>query len=401
MSALRPEPRAAQLSSLTGMRFLAALLVFISHVAAARMFTNNQTNADLDKYLGTLGFIGVSFFFILSGFVLTWSAKEGDRPVLFWRRRFAKIYPVHFVTWVGGLLLVLQAGFPMTGKQFYPGLFLTNAWVSDFSVIRGTNGAAWSLCAELLFYLSFPLLLPLLKKIRPGNLWKWAAGAVLGAVAVPALAESLLPHQAFPGLKYDWYQFWAVYFFPAGRLFEFVLGILLARIVMSGRWIPRISLPVAALTLIPGYLLSVYVPNSFALVLPTLIPLGLVVAAGAQADNSGRTGWLGSRPMVWLGEISFSFYMLHMVVTYFGPVDFTSGRQFGVAEAIARAGGWFALTLVLSWVLYRGVELPIMRRWSRPRPKQSATPVVVSVPAPVAVAQDSADQERPVGSRTV
>lgn len=91
--------RPAALPSLTGMRFLAAALVFLAHMSAVRMFTDQQLNKDVDTYFGTLGSIGVTFFFILSGFVLTWSARTDDRPRLFWRRRLAKIYPTHFVTW--------------------------------------------------------------------------------------------------------------------------------------------------------------------------------------------------------------------------------------------------------------------------------------------------------------
>lgn len=379
-----PPQRPAALPTLTGMRFLAALLVFFSHVSAAWMFTDAQFNEGFDKYAGTLGAIGVSFFFTLSGFVLTWSARDGDRPLLFWRRRLAKIYPTHVLTWTAGLVLTLLAGQAVTTGEVLPGLFLVNAWVPEYLVIRGTNGAAWSLGVELVFYLCFPLLLALVKRIRAEHLWKWAGAVVLGALLVPLVAETLLPQETMPGLKYGWWQYWFVYFVPVNRMYEFVLGILLARIVMSGRWIP-VNRAVAALTLIPGYLLTVFVPTSYGLVLPLLVPLGLIVASGAQADIDGRTGLLGGRAMVWLGEVSFAFYMLHMVVAGPGPAKFGSGHQWGVVEAVSRIGGWFLLTLVLAWVLYRTVELPVMRRWSRPRARRvtagtAAAPVADPVP---------------------
>ncbi|MFF4324387.1 acyltransferase family protein [Streptomyces sp. NPDC001568] len=375
-AAIRP---GAALPSLTGMRFIAALLVFLAHMSAAGMFTDQLLNTRLDKYLGTLGAVGVSFFFVLSGFVLTWSARDSDRPGLFYRRRLAKIYPNHFVTWIAGLLLAVLAGTAVTGKEFLPGLFLVNAWFPEYLVIRGTNGAAWSLCVELVFYLTFPALLLWVKRIRPQRLWAWVGVMVLGAIAVAVIAESFLPYESLPGLKYGWWQFWFVYFLPVSRLFEFVIGILLARIVMSGRWIP-VSRPVAALTLIPGYLGTVFLPGSYGLVLPLLIPLGLIVASGAHADATGRTSFLGGRTMVWLGEISFAFYMLHMVVAYHGPAAFGSGRQWDTIEATARIAGWLALTLALSWLLYRFVELPVMRRWSRPRAR-AASPTTPTPPA--------------------
>ncbi|MFV0129255.1 acyltransferase family protein [Streptomyces sp. HMX112] len=358
--------RPVALPTLTGLRFVAALLVFLSHMSAAGVFTDGRINQRLDTWLGTLGGAGVSFFFILSGFVLTWSARDDDRPALFWRRRLAKVYPTHLVTWVGGLLLALWAGQAVTAGEFFPGLFLVNAWVPQYPVLRGTNGVAWSLCVELVFYLAFPALLPWVRRIRPGNLWKWAGAVALGALAVPVLAETLLPHQSLPGLKYGWWQFWSVYFLPVSRLPEFVTGMLLARIVSDGRRLP-VNRAVAALTVVPGYLLTVWLTGSYGLVLPLLAPLALVVAGAARADASGRTGVLGGRVMVWLGETSFAFYMLHMLVAYHGPVAFGSGQQWDTPWAVARIAAWFALTVVLARILYRTVELPVVRRWARPR----------------------------------
>ncbi|MGW7081740.1 acyltransferase family protein [Streptomyces sp. NPDC054866] len=367
--------RPPALPSLTGMRFIAAFLVFLSHLSAAWMFTSQQLNSDLDRYLGTLGSVGVAFFFILSGFVLTYSARSGDRPVLFWRRRLAKIYPNHFVTWVAGLVLALLAGRAVTGQEFFPGLFLVSVWVPEYEVIRGTNGAAWSLGVELVFYLAFPVLLSLLRKIRPEHLWRWLGIMGLGVIAVPMVAETLLTDQPMPGLKYGWTHFWFVYFLPISRLFEFAAGILLARIVLSGRWIP-VSRTVAVLSLIPGYLLTIHVPNSFGLVLPVFVPLCLIVASFAQGDIAGRSSPMANRPMVWLGEISFAFYLWHMVVAYNGPIDFGTGHQWDTPEALLRTAGWFTITLALAWALYRFIEVPVMRRWSRPRPH------LVPVPQP-------------------
>ncbi|MFE0178684.1 acyltransferase family protein [Streptomyces sp. NPDC059002] len=375
MSQTRAARRPSTLPSLTGMRFLAALLVFLSHLSAAWMFTDQRINDDLTTYLGTLGYLGVSFFFILSGFVLTWSARDGDRAPLFWRRRLVKIYPNHCVTWIGGLALALLAGSAVSGREFLPGLFLVNAWVPEYAVVRGVNGPAWSLCVELVFYLCFPALLALVKKIRPQHLWGWFGAVALGTVAVAALADALLPQQDLPGLPYGWYQFWAVYFLPVTRLLEFVAGILLARIVLSGRRIP-VSRTVAALTLIPGYLLTIHLPGSYGLVSACFLPMCLIVVTGAQGDIAGTPGPMGGRVMVWLGEISFAFYMVHMIVAYHGPVDHGSGNQWGTGEAVLRACAWFALTLVFAWLLHRFVEVPAMRRWSRPKNRGRATAAV-------------------------
>src|SRR3712207_2880383 len=90
-------PRVA-LPSLTGMRFVAAFMVFCGHAMAENLFGDDSVNRALVNPALAGSFTGVSFFFVLSGFVLTWSARDDDTKRRFWRRRFWRIYPVHLVT---------------------------------------------------------------------------------------------------------------------------------------------------------------------------------------------------------------------------------------------------------------------------------------------------------------
>lgn len=69
-------------------------------------------------------------------------------------------------------------------------------------------------------------------------LWYAAGGVVLVIMLMPLIAQTLLPDTpGFMFMKISWTQIWFVYVFPVARLLEFVLGMLLARIVLSGRWI--------------------------------------------------------------------------------------------------------------------------------------------------------------------
>src|SRR3954466_10818588 len=96
-------PAIDQLRSLTGIRWLAALLVFAYHVHVIRYFRDGPAGTVVDWLFGA-GVTGVSFFFVLSGFVLAWSARDGDPPRSFWLRRIARVYPVHLVTALTALL---------------------------------------------------------------------------------------------------------------------------------------------------------------------------------------------------------------------------------------------------------------------------------------------------------
>lgn len=73
-----PARPASRLPSLTGLRWIAALLVFGYHAGTMRIVAEPDYQAVID-WLFTLGLSGVEFFFILSGFVLVWSARDGDR----------------------------------------------------------------------------------------------------------------------------------------------------------------------------------------------------------------------------------------------------------------------------------------------------------------------------------
>ncbi|MGV9878699.1 acyltransferase family protein [Streptomyces sp. NPDC003006] len=67
-----------RLPSLTGMRFIAALLVFLAHISIENLWDEPEVNDSLTHTVNRLGWVGVGFFFILSGFVLTWSARPQD-----------------------------------------------------------------------------------------------------------------------------------------------------------------------------------------------------------------------------------------------------------------------------------------------------------------------------------
>ena len=89
------------LPSLTGLRFVAALMVFGFHSAGYGVTTTPWW------HLPQFGFLGVAFFFVLSGVVLTWSTRPGQSAGAFWQRRFARVYPSHAVTAVIAIALYL------------------------------------------------------------------------------------------------------------------------------------------------------------------------------------------------------------------------------------------------------------------------------------------------------
>lgn len=357
-----------RLPSLTGMRFLAALLVFASHIAGYEIFADQDLDRTLSEHLTQLGGVGVSFFFVLSGFVLTWTIRTQDTPTRFIRRRLVKIVPNHLVTGTAGAVLALVAGTAGV-LAMLPSLVLLQAWFPLEDVAFVPNDPSWSLCAELVFYLAFPWLLPRVMRIPARRLWT-AVGVLVAITALIPLIAQTLPDQ--PRIDWyagdvSWWQYWFVYILPISRVPEFVLGMVLARIVAEGRR-PRIGLPAAAALLVPGYALTLVLPGVFGLIAPTLLPLSLIICAGAAADVDGGPAPLGGRTLVWLGELSFAFYMVHVLVIQRGPLlAGAEDGQWGVLGGLGMAVATFALALGLAWLLFRFVEQPSVRRWSSPR----------------------------------
>jgi peptidoglycan/LPS O-acetylase OafA/YrhL len=363
------------------MRFIAAFFVFTSHVAAFGYFAPD-VSAWLLRYTFGSGWLGVEFFFILSGFVLTWSQRADDTKPLFWRRRFVKIYPNHLFTWLLALVLALWAGETITAGRIVPSLFLVHTWVPDLKVIASINIPSWTLSCELLFYLTFPWLSALVARIRTDRLWWWVGGIAAVIMLLPVVVYAVVPAvPALPGQQMSLVQNWLLVSFPPTRALDFTLGIVLGRIVRSGGRVP-LRLPGAIALLAVGFALELLlVPTVFGLTMPLVVPLALVIVAGANADIQGQPSVFRGRGMVWLGEVSFAFYIVHFLVLNYAHVALGATASWSIPVAIGLALVLLGVTLLISWGMYSFLERPAMRRWSRPR-RTPGTPEVPKVPTP-------------------
>ncbi|MEV6355657.1 acyltransferase family protein [Streptomyces hydrogenans] len=376
-------PRASRLPSLTGLRFVAALLVFAFHTTWQTAYVSGAGGEALGDVFANAGFYGVSFFFVLSGFVLTWSARTDDTAPRVWRRRLAKIYPNHLVTFVAAAVLMLVAADAFTTKGTLANLFLLQAWFPDLTVPNTMNAVSWSLSVELFFYLSFPFLLRLLNRVPVARLWPLAATLGAFTVLAPlvgryAVGGTPLPFIDDGTLSFE--QIWFVYFFPPVRALEFVLGMVAARLVLAGAW-PRFGLLPAGLLAVAGYVVNSNVPYLYGVAGTAALWLTPLVAAAARADENGERSPFRGRVAVRLGELSFAFYMVHGLVVTYAHRWLIGGQDvppfFGAVLLVAA----LLLSVALGYALFRWVETPLVRRLSGPRPDPVPTPSAPSSPA--------------------
>ncbi|MFC1429781.1 acyltransferase family protein [Streptacidiphilus sp. N1-3] len=369
MDTPRTAPQRDRLPSLTGLRFWAALLVVLYHLS--REYRPLPWISPLVWYSRD----GVTFFFVLSGFVLAWSyAGRGVPATVFYWRRLVRIGPLHLLATGFAVAVSLALGAAVAPRGVLLSLPLLQAWTRGTSTAG--NPAAWSLSAEAWFYLLLPLLLPFLLRRRTRTL------AALGLVASGCglLLWLGVGPVAPPALRG-----WLLDYFPLSRTPQFLLGAVTGLAVRRGArvrvrvparaWMParvhgrpvRVPVGAAVAGLLLWHLALVrwhhavpdgrwYGPYSASqLLVAPLFALLIATAAGRDAD--GRTGRLGSPWMRRLGHWSFAWYLVHQTCLRLALATF--GPPHGPWQTL---GGWLlvlALSLALAAALHTWVEHPV------------------------------------------
>lgn len=331
------------LPRLTSLRAFAAFAVFLYHIRKDTAWSASDGPV-------MHGYVGVGFFFILSGFVLTWSTRPGTSAGQFYGRRFARVYPSHLVMMLVALVVPVIA-FPVTAAGVVTNLTLTQAWFAPWEIAFGLNGVSWSLSCEFFFYLCTPWLLMASRTWRN----RVAIGVFGGWFAVTSIASVAL---SFVGCD-----IWA-YVNPLLRSGEFGLGMLFA-LLASRRSLPRVPLAVGVGLVAVAWFATQNraIPQTVGDLIFDVPFLALVVAA-ASADLRGKAALiLHSRFMVYAGRISFAYYLVHELVLFNGNLVWGQGPQTRPLQALLTVGV-ATLCFVVAMALHHGVEKP-MQSWLR------------------------------------
>lgn len=302
--------RRAELPALTGIRFYAALLVFVSHIVAIP----GMDVLGGHRLIFNAGVVGVAFFFVLSGFILTYNYADLFRNGIaasVYRRfvwdRWTKLYPVHFAA----LLLVLpiqvySPNLPLDWRAVPFHLFLAQCWwpITQPTFYNYLNVPSWSISCEWFFYLVAPFIIC----FSAGKSRRWTLAALLAAYA--GALGLWLSHASS-----DFTRLYLVSWFAPSRLPEFVTGVFLARVFLRLREGRLKGMAVYAqglgiMLIAAGAIYRPHAPWPFwggLLYIPgsALLILGLAYGRGFFAAHLGQP-WLRL-----LGMASFSFYLLH------------------------------------------------------------------------------------------
>lgn len=359
------EPRTPQLDQLTGLRGVAAWFVVLYHV---RLSLTDLLPPSVIGWLGK-GYLAVDVFFILSGFVLwlnygaAFRAGGWAEAPRFWWKRFARIWPLHaaiLAAMVAFALVVLATGRDASGYPFAElplHFLLLQNWGLTNSLTW--NHPAWSISTEMAAYLLFPLLALAFPwdRLKVGALLAFAA---LCMVALHGLFA--LNGESFLGADIPRYGLWRC-------LAEFTLGITLCNLWLRWRGEGRLAIACAAVMLAALGL-------GFAAGLPETAFVPIAFAAGLLAlalDGGPVARALASRPLRWLGEVSYSTYLSHFFLFVLFKLAFVGeDLQLGWAGL----AGYLALVLAASAVLYSGLEKPAQRWLNARAPGFAARPAL-------------------------
>lgn len=354
-----PVPTQSRLDSLTGLRFFAAFGVFLTHFVGSGAGGYGRTPLLYPQ--STYGTHGVAFFFVLSGFVLTWMWRPGQSAGRFWWRRVARIVPLHLATSIVAIVVYYRPITPQTFelRPYLLSVFLVQTWFPHIKPMFPGNGVSWTLSCEAFFYLCFPVIVALLAHRRRRHLLLVAAGLVTAALTWRVYSDLTMTY----GMSS-----WSLRT-PVFRIWEFVLGIVLALLVRRGTVVPGNFL--LAIGAFAGWVLVYfnvrpYLPQAVA---ETVVYLDQVMApllfawvlgVAAKRDLSGRGSLFASKPLVLLGAWSFAFYLVHyfplrLATMAFGPREPSNANLFDLL-GMALAG------VALSAACYYLIEHPAERR---------------------------------------
>lgn len=363
----------ARIEQLTGLRFFAALGVLLSHAHVLVPYLG-------PRFFFDLGGQGVTLFFVLSGFVLTWrydapavasSQVNGFNARAYARARFARVAPLYWLALAMTVLAHMAAGSgiamgppPEDAAQRVVGLAINalalQAWIPNEHVQQFWNAPGWSISAEMFFYACFPWFL--------GR--RWLSGTAVSFVGLMTAAAGALGFYLLALWAMDAWNPIGLAFaarWPLMGLPAFVMGMLCCRWMQRrkpaqhhGGWTcVALALLGACAWLVreladgPTGLLTMLVAAQL-----LYVPLFALLVISLALDDGPLSRALRSGPLVLLGNASYALYLLHWM-----PIG-AAHQWIGSAESLPlwAVGAGIVLLTGISVLVYQYFEKPTRLR---------------------------------------
>jgi peptidoglycan/LPS O-acetylase OafA/YrhL len=331
-----------RLEALTGLRYVAALCVLLAHLSA------NFPAGIVKKLVSELWAIGMPLFFTLSGFLMAYNYSAGFRSSYrstlgkFYVARFARIYPIYFISLLLWLSLAGQFFHDLRDhpRDTYASLAMTATMTQNWACVPVYEGTAaprlasyahmwiaWSVSVECFFYLVFPLLvIPVIRFATSARrAWIGASAVYVLYVAINTVLAKTGRASA-PGMETLWLVLWNPYI----RLGEFLIGVLAGQAFLHSVQRPLSTRAWWLGATVLGASIGVFVYANHWVWTPEnksgvskvaagnvlFAPLCAAIIYSLARIPTAFQRVMGSRPMVLLGEASYCMYLLHPLVQH-------------------------------------------------------------------------------------
>jgi peptidoglycan/LPS O-acetylase OafA/YrhL len=318
---LRIKTSIKRFDNLTVARFVAALMVYFHHKLPIEQ---PDTSAGLLGNILANGYNGITFFFVLSGFVLASANLKkleffSIRGTLsFYWKRIARIVPL----WLIVSAPFIWRAYKLNDPSILRYITFTQAWSPDLNVAYGVCAVAWTLSAEMFFYAMFPFVAAVLRPLKgqwigPLLMVAGTSFSIVGVLYFITRPDLIALSWYDPDSPHRW-----LYLFPGVRLGDFLAGIGVFITIDRGliRWTrPTATLilcgAVAALLVTMATLPIIRMAPTFPMVktvwwtFPDIVFFAIIVLSLAQLELIGVS--VKSKGLILLGEASFAFYLIH------------------------------------------------------------------------------------------
>ena len=385
---LQPQTQYARkpaLPALTGLRSLLALTILLFHFTPAGLTWSSHPSITLYPLIN-IGYVFVSFFFLISGFILSYNYADRPQPMNamdFWMARFSRLYPVYALTMAISIPMLMQEWAGRSRIDFWIGAIATPLLMQGFFPHLATfwMTVTWTLSCEVMLYLAFPWLLRLK--------WPRSTGKLV-ALGLFIWAVGLIPHSIYVlhdpdhfGHAADRYSdgLWVntLKFMPLSYVCTFLAGLTLGQLHERAKLGVRGRVVVGLI----GFAGAWYAAYHLATKVPYLMIHGGLLTPVFAAMILGLAGpsplasvfsW---KPLVAVGASTYALYLLHFNVFLLLQQHHVWGRL-----GAGRLDPWisYVFVVLLALAVRKWVEHPcqvaIGGWWKRRRAAEKAQAII-------------------------
>ncbi len=381
-----------RIDALTSLRFFAAALIVVFHAQGHFACLDNIGDRIVFSQ-------GITFFFVLSGFILTLvypHFDNGKQVAEYLVKRVARLWPLHISVFLMRLMMFPKVLLTFPGAApkmvvLLSNIFMLHGWIPFFQFFFSYNAPSWTISTEFFFYLCLPFLLPLFSRAK----WVPALltfGITLGCIVLCNCIG--LDEYSEQGLSMRG----ILYINPLPRLFEFVIGMTTAicfRDYVSNWKINKTMSSLIELSAVAFTLALMWNTKPIAQLIGSIQPVGRAgifwleysgvplfafsLLILALARRGGVVSWVLSAPLlVLLGDISYAIYLCHH------PLLVYHGLYLSQYRSLSAMAVFLTILLLLSHLLYKMVETPFrklaVKTTQRILYPKRATPSATSLP---------------------